>query len=185
MPRLQLTPRIVREAICPPERAKVDLFDTRQSGFLIEVRRSGGKTFYQRYTDARGRTRQFKIGPAGVLSLSAARHKARSIVAEALIGTDPKQRRADLRSIPTLRELVDDRYLPYVQTCKRSWKTDETVLRVHVLPALGKQYLDEVRTDAISELVHRMREQGYATGTTNRVLVLLRHIYNLARQWGA
>ena len=183
MPRIHLTTRILREVICPAERPKLDLFDIRQTGFLLEVRRSGGKTFYQRYTDARGRTRQFRIGPAGVLSLSAARRKARSIVAQALIGTDPHEHRADLRSIPTLAELVHDRYLPHVQTYKRTWKTDETVLRVHILPAFGKQYVDQVRADAITDLVRRMRENGYATGTTNRVVVVLRHLFNLARLW--
>lgn len=37
---------------------ELDFFDTEQRGFLLEVRPSGRKTFYQRYTDAKGRTRQ-------------------------------------------------------------------------------------------------------------------------------
>ncbi len=118
-----------------------------------------------------------------MLTLSAARRKARSIYAQALIGTDPQEHRANLRSIPTLGELVRDRYLPHVQTYKRSWKTDETVLRVHILPAFGRQYVDQVRADAITDLVRRMRETGYAPGTTNRVVVVLRHLFNLARKW--
>jgi Arm DNA-binding domain len=61
---------------------KIDFFDIEQRGFMLEVRRSGGKTYYQRYTDERGRERQFKIGPADVLSLSAARRKARTTAAE-------------------------------------------------------------------------------------------------------
>jgi integrase len=100
-----------------------------------------------------------------------------------LIGTDPHERRADLRSIPTLAELVHDRYLPHVQTYKRTWQTDETVLRVHILPTFGKHYVDQVRADAIVDLVRRMRENGYATGTTNRVIAVLRHLYNLAHKW--
>ncbi len=95
---------------------KVDFFDSAQRGFMLEVRRSGGMTYYQRYTDERGRERQFKIGPADVLSLSAARRKARTAAAEALIGTDPQDRRAEMRTIPTLAELVRDRYLPHVKS---------------------------------------------------------------------
>ena len=45
-------------------RAKVDFFDTGQKGFMLEVRSSGGKTYYQRYVDPHGRQRQFKIGSA-------------------------------------------------------------------------------------------------------------------------
>jgi integrase len=162
---------------------KIDFFDCAQRGFMLEVRCSGGKTYYQRYTDDRGRERQFKIGPADVLSLAAARRKARATAAEALVGEDPQARRAELRSIPTLAELVRDRYLPHVKSYKRSWCTDETVLRVHILPVLGSQYVDAIRAEPIAAIVERMREKGYATGTTNRVVIVLRHIFNLARKW--
>jgi integrase len=173
----------VREAICSTEKKKLDLFDTQQIGFLLEVRKSGGKTFYQRYTDRRGRTRQFKIGPADAVGLSAARRKGRAIVAQALIGEDPHERRAELRSIPTLAELVRDRFLPHVRSYKRSWQTDEILLRIHVLPVLGSQYVDEVRSEDIADIVQGMRSEGYAGGTTNHVVVLLRHLFNLASKW--
>src|ERR1041384_1016441 len=183
MPRVRLSAAFVKSAVCPDGVKKVDFFDSEQRGFMLEVRRSGGKTYYQRYTDERGRERQFKIGAADVLSLSAARRKARTTAAEALIGSDPQERRAEMRTIPTLAELVRDRYLPHVKSYKRSWCTDETVLRVHILPVLGSQYVDLVRAEPIAALVERMREQGYATGTTNRVVIVLRHIFNLARKW--
>ena len=180
---LLLSPSFVKSATCPTGSKKIDFFDIDQRGFMLEVRCSGGKTFYQRYTDARGRERQFKIGPADVLGLSAARRKARTISAQALVGVDPQARRAELRTIPTLSELVRDRYLPHVKSYKRSWQTDETVLRVHILPVLGSQYIDQVASEPIATLVQRMRDKGYATGTTNRVVIVLRHIFNLARKW--
>ena len=183
MARVRLTRRLVLDAVCPVERAKLDLFDELQPGFMLEVRQSGGKTFYQRYTDPRGRTRQFKVGSASVLGLAAAKRMGRSILAEALLGDDPRARRKELRLIPTLRELVQDRYIPYVKNSKLSWRTDETVLRMHVLPAIGTTHVDQVHGDAISELVSRMLAEGYATGTTNRVVIVLRHMFNLARSW--
>jgi integrase len=183
MSRVHLSPAFVKSATCPDGLKKADFFDCEQRGFMLEVRRSGGKTFYQRYTDDRGRERQFKIGPADVLSLTLARRKARAIAAEALVGVDPQERRAELRSIPTLAELVRERYLPHVKSYKRSWCTDETVLRIHILPVLGSQYVDLIRAEPIAALVERMRQQGYATGTTNRIVIVLRHIFNLARKW--
>src|SRR5689334_15136576 len=183
MPRVRLSSAFVRSAVCPDGLKKVDFFDCEQRGFMLEVRRSGGKTYYQRYTDERGRERQFKIGPADVLLLSMARRKARTTAAEALVGSDPQERRAEMRTIPTLAELVRDRYLPHVKSYKRSWCTDETILRVHILPVLGSQYVDLIRAEPIAALVERMREQGYATGTTNRAVIVLRHIFNLARKW--
>ena len=183
MPRVRLSPSFVKSASCPTGSKKIDFFDCEQRGFMLEVRCSGGKTFYQRYTDTRGRERQFKIGPADVLRLSVARREARAISAQALVGADPQARRAELRAIPTLSELVRDRYLPHVTSYKRSWRTDETMLRVHILPVLGSQYVDRVRSEPIAELIQKMRDKGYATGTTNRVVIVLRHIYNLARKW--
>jgi len=183
MPRVNLSSAFVRSATCPNGLKKVDYFDPEQRGFMLEVRRSGGKTFYQRYTDDRGRERQFKIGAAGVLSLMTARRKAKAVAAQALVGVDPQLRRTELRAIPTLAELVRDRYLPHVKSYKRSWCTDETVLRIHILPVLGSQYVDMIRAEPVAALVERMRQQGYATGTTNRIVIVLRHIFNLARKW--
>ena len=183
MSRVELSVAFVRSAFCPAELKKVDFFDLKQRGFMLEVRRSGGKTYYQRYTDERGRERQFKIGPADVLPLSAARRTALKVQAQALVGDDPQNRRIEMRAIPTLAELVRDRYLPHVKSYKRSWCTDETVLRIHILPFLGSQYIDQIRAEQIAAMVDRMREKKYATGTTNRVVIVLRHIFNLARKW--
>ncbi len=183
MPRAALTRSFVQSASCNPGKAKVDYFDSEQRGFMLEVRSSGGKTFYQRYTDERGRERQYKIGPADVITLDQARKKARVVLAQAVLGADPQARRRELREIPTLAELVRDRYLPHVKAYKRSWKTDETVFRIHILPVLGSRPLDEITGDAIADVMQRMRDQDYASGTVNRVLILIRFIFNLARKW--
>jgi integrase len=183
MPTVSLSAQFVRQAECADGRRKTDYFDRSQRGFLLEVRSSGGKTYYQRYTDERGRERQYKIGSSDVLTLDQARRKAKQVVAEALLGADPQQRRREMRNIPLLKDFVAERYLPYVRGYKNSWVTDETVLRIHILPKLGGLALDEIKTDAISELINRMREDDYASGTINRVIVILRYIYNLARKW--
>lgn len=150
---------------------------------MLEVRYSGGMTYYQRYIDERGRERQFKIGAASVLGLTVARRKGKAVVAQALVGLDPQKQRAELRASQTLSELISGHYLPHIQMYKRSWKTDETVLRVHVLPELGPKYIDAITSEDISLLVASMRDGGYASGTSNRVVIVLRHIYNLARKW--
>ncbi|HEU4661529.1 MAG TPA: tyrosine-type recombinase/integrase [Pseudolabrys sp.] len=183
MPAVVLSAHFVRSVRCPEGRRKVDFFDLNQRGFLLEVRCSGGKTYYQRYTDERARERQYKIGPADVLTLEQARRKARQILAEVLLGADPQKKRQDAREVPQLTHFARERYLPFVQTYKTSWQTDETVLRVHILPKLGSLALDEITADAITQLVNRMRDDGYAPGTMNRVIVILRYMFNLARKW--
>jgi integrase len=184
VPSIELTRCFIREVECPAGVRKVDFFDTRQTGFMVEVRNSGGKTYYQRYRDQRGFERQYKIGPTNVLSLSQARRKALAIRAEAVLGNDPHRRRKELREIPTLAIFTESQYLPYARDAKRSWKTDEAILRLHILPVLGRLPLDEISNQLIAGLLQRLREQGYASGTTNRVLVLLRFMFNLAKKWG-
>jgi hypothetical protein len=70
---------------------------------------------------------------------------------------------------------MHERYLPYVMAQKRSWKTDETLIRIHILPALGRFRLDEVTEARVTELLRSMRAKGYAAGTSNRVLILIRY----------
>jgi integrase len=184
VPKVELTASFVRHCACPTGTRRVDYFDAVSPGFMLEVRCSGGKTFYQRYRDAGGRERQFKIGPADVLSVSQARRKARSVLAEAILGSDPQREREELRQIPTLAEFIRDSYMPYAKNVKRSWQTDETILRIHILQKFGAYRLDQITDQAIAGLISRMRDAGYASGTTNRVLVLLRFIFNLAKKWG-
>ena len=183
MPTVELSATFIRTVDGPEHQRKIDYFDVEQRGLMLEVRRSGGKTYYQRYTDARGRAKQYKLGAADVLTLEQARRMGRHIIAHALVGSDPQSRRQELREIPTLNVFVRDRYLPFISTYKRSWRTDETVLRVHALPTLGSLPLDEITTAHLSEIVNKLREKSYAAGTINRVLVILRYLFNLARKW--
>src|SRR3569623_775404 len=113
MPSAKLTSRIVRDLVCPTGREKLDYFDLIDKGFMVEVRISGGKTYYLRYVDDRGRVRQFKIGPAVLLTLKQARRKARAVKSDALLGGDPHAHRNRIRQIPTLMEFVNDRYIPF------------------------------------------------------------------------
>jgi len=89
-----------------------------------------------------------------------------------------------MRCIPTLAEFIRDSYMPYAKNVKRSWQTDETILRVHILQKFGAYRLDQISDQGVAALLSRMRDQGYASGTTNRVLVLLRFVFNLAKKWG-
>jgi len=183
MPLVDLSASFVRKAKCPSGRRKVDFFDQHHRGFLLEVRCSGGRTYYQRYTDERGRERQFKIGSAGVLSLQQAMKQARRVLAQVTLGADPQKNRERLRAIPRLSSFVHDQYLPFVRSYKRSWRTDETILRLHILTALGTKHVDEIGGQNIAALLQKLRADGYGTGTTNRVLVLLRFMFNLGRKW--
>ncbi|WIJ24032.1 Arm DNA-binding domain-containing protein [Devosia sp. RR2S18] len=90
MPKVNLTATLVRSARCPEGRTKAEYFDTCLTGLVLEVRNTGRKTFFQRYTDARGSQRQYKIGTADAVTLEQARRKGRAVKAEAFLGPDPQ-----------------------------------------------------------------------------------------------
>ena len=183
MPQMQLTNKSARDANCPEGEAKVYLFDTQLTGFMLEVRASGGKTFYIRYRDARGVQRQFKIGTAPSLSADDARKQAQKLLGRIAIGDDPSEKREVLRSIPTLASFVADRYMPYIRTYKRSARADDSYLRNHILPQFGDKHLDQITKHDAIEFHHKNRASHLAIGTTNRLMILLRFIFNLAIKW--
>jgi integrase len=183
VPKVLLTAETIRRSTCPVGVRKINLFDTRVPGFMLEIRSSGGKTFYQRYRDDHGREKQFKIGSASVLTISKARRRARDVLVSSMVGNDPQKERQILRRITSLAEFSQQTYLPFATNTKRSWRTDETILRLHILPQLGHLTIDQISDRNIAKLLSGLQQQGYSTGTTNRVLVLLRFMFNLGRKW--
>lgn len=116
-----------------PRRGSVNYFDTETKGFMLEHRASGGATWYFRYRDAGGVVRQQRIGAYPELPLAQARVRALQMRERVDAGQAPQEVVRPVVALPTLAEFVASRYLPYVQSRKRSWALDEVLLRLHVL----------------------------------------------------
>ena len=58
------------------------------------------------------------------------------------------------------------------------------MVRTHVVPNLGRLFMDQVTPSLVVGVLQKMQSEGYASGTVNRVIILLRHTFNLAKQWG-
>jgi len=183
MPKLLLTPATVADASCPPGKRKVDLFDSQSKGLVLEVRESGGKTYYLRYQDYRGRTRQLRLADARDVSLSQARGLADKARNKNVMGVDPYEQKNNAKLVPTFAKFIDDQYLPFVKGYKRSWETDWSLLRCHLLPRFGTRYLDEIVRQDIVKMHHDRLSEGAAPGSANRLLIMMRYIFNLAVRW--
>lgn len=183
MPSKNLTPTLVDKIQCPLDQTKIRIHDAKCTGLALEIRPSGIKTYFLRYTNSYGKQCQMKLGRTNELSLAQARTLAKKHLAEiALGGPDPLAFKKLLRTVPTLSEFAYGKYLPYVKIHKRSWKTDECLLRVHILPKLGDKHLDEVtQADVIS--LHHERASVSAAGSANRLVIILRYMFNLALEW--
>lgn len=183
MPKTTLTPTLVSTTVCPPDKRRVDIFDSKTKGLLLEIRPSGGKTFYLRYLDTRGRSRQLKLADAKDVTLSQARQLADSTRNRIAMGEDPQVEKSQKKSILTLEEFFYDRYLVFAKGYKRSWDIDESIFRNHIQPKIGKKFLDEVTKDDIASLLHQRKAQGAAAGSANHIVILVRYMFNLALKW--
>lgn len=182
MPVVNLTQQVLKTVSCPSTHKKVDYFDSSCKGLLLEVRVSGGRTYYLRFTDERGRNRQLKLGDARDIALGQAKQLADKKRNQIAMGIDPAADKELHRQVPLVYEFIRDRYLPFVKGYKRSWKCDEGLLRNHIEPIWGKQYLDKItKSDVIALMVeHRTT---HAPGSCNRLLILLRYVFSCALKW--
>jgi integrase len=78
---------------------------------------------------------------------------------------------------------MSERYMPYVKGYKKSWNSDDSYLRNHLLPAFGKKHLDDISKRDVIDFHHGIRAKGKAVGTANRCLIMLRYALNLAVRW--
>ncbi len=81
-----------------------------------------------------------------------------------------------------LDELFTDKYLPYITSYRRSYWTDQPIYQNHVKSQLSKMPLNEIKHEHIvSVMTTASAKLGDAT--CNRLLTMLRYIFNLAVRW--
>lgn len=183
MPKITLTQLFVEQtAECPSDKTRIDYYDEKVVGLSLKVLASSHKAFYIRYRDERGKLVERKLGSATVMKLADARKAANDILSQVARGEDPFEKRRTLKQVPTFAEFVATAYMPHIKGYKRSWDTDECLLRNHILPALGKLHLDEIKRQHLIEVFSQHRET-HKPGSTNRVVILCRYIFNCALKW--
>lgn len=183
MAQISLNQQFVNTVACPAGQSKQEITDLNCKGLVLEVRKSGGKTYYLRYTNDRGKQRQYRIGNATVLTLVQARTKCRATLNQIAIGQDPCEVKAQTRQVPTFATFIEDQYLPYVKSYKRSWDTDVSLLKNHLLPRFSGTYMDEITRQDIVKMHSERKASGAAAGSANRLLIMMRYIFNLALRW--
>ncbi len=153
MPIEALDAAFVRKAVCPEGKSKVDYYDSAITGFILEVRASGGKTFHLRYRDQHGKQRQHKIGDSRSISFDKARQAAQQLRSRVVLGDSPAEEKRIKRTVPTLNEFFEDRYIPFVKGYKKSWDSDESYYRNHLLKRFGGLHLDQITQQEVIGII--------------------------------
>ena len=176
-----LTQDLLTKVCCPAEKPHLEFFDALIRGFYVDVLRNGRMNFRVRYR-VDGKARVKTLGDARVMTVDEAREAARTLLRDLQAGVAPQLAPAPQVGM-SVQEFYNEHYLPYAKSYKRSWVTDQSMIRNHIVPKLGTLAMSEVLPRDIAAAVTAMREANYAPGTCNRFLVLLRYGFKLAARW--
>jgi integrase len=183
MPKAKLDATFAAAAQCEPGKGKTDYYDEGVTGFVLETRSSGRKTYYLRYQDQAGRQRQYKIGRHEDVKFADAKKAAEKYRSEVVLGGDPGAKKALARAVPLYREL-SDMHLADAKTHQRSYSTTAMYVRRHIVPRWGKLRVSEIDGRAVAQWLADKRAEGLAPATVEKLRVLLGRSFELGLRWG-
>jgi integrase len=175
MPRL--TKQVIDETPFPSA-GQVFVRDEELPGFALRVTQ-GRKSFILEKC-IRGRMRRLTLGPYGPLTLDQARKVAAAHVWAIAQGDDPAQVRQDRLHEPTFADLTVQ-YLERHAPRKRSARDDRGMLTTYLAVFRTRNLTDLTRND-VARLHAKVGET--APYRANRLVALVRKMFNLARDWG-
>ena len=165
------------------------------------TRRKGGKPdryFFIRYYDAQGKRHEEGLGwsSEGWTAEQASRVLG-DIRSNIRLGTGPasladkRQLQEQARREQTIQEDLEriaditvaetaERFLAWAKVNKRSWRADESRIRIHIIPAFGRFPLRSLGSARIENLKTALMERGLSTATVRHILGLVRRLFNFA-----
>ena len=190
MDKSYINDEYVAQLICPTDKSHFEVFDANLKGFYVDVQPSGHKCFRLRHR-VKSKLRVTTLGNALLISADQARKMAVKVLAGQsfgheingleLMGSDQSSNAVLMGE--TLESFFLEKYIPYVKSYKRSWKTDFSMIRNHLIPQIGRKSMRYLSPPEVAIFVDHMKQKGYAIGTINRALVLLRYGFELAIRW--
>ena len=179
--RIKLTKRPV-EAVKPGPREQI-LWDSELPGYGLRVSPKGRRSYFIQYRNQAGRTRRLRVGVHGRLTAEDARKLAKKKFAEVEAGGDPSETRHQTRKAPSIGQLAA-RYMDEHSRPKKkasSVATDEKLLRLVILPALGRRRVVDISSADVARMHHSLKSTPVQA---NRAVTLLSKMMNLAERWG-
>lgn len=183
MPKVNLDYAFAATAECQPGKNKTDWWDTTVTGFVLEVRCTGGRTYYLRYLNAAGQQRQYKIGRYEDISFAQAKKEAQRLRSQVVLGGDPAAKKAEVKAVPLYRELAKA-HIAHSKLHHRSASTTEMYISRHIEPQWGKHRLDDIKPREVAEWLAKKRAEGLAPATVEKIRVTFGRSFVLGAQWG-
>ncbi|KMS55761.1 site-specific integrase [Sphingobium cupriresistens] len=183
MPKQKLDASFCLLAACETGKRKIDYYDTSITGFVLEVRPNGGKTYYLRYQDDHGRQKQHKIAAYADISFDKAKKEAQRLRSQVVLGGDPAATKEQKKAIPLYSTLADQ-HLAHAKTYQRSYDTTAMYVNRHIVPKWGKHRLTDITQQGVAQWLADKAGEGLAPATVEKMRVILGRSFELAKQWG-
>jgi len=183
MPKLPITNDFIKRVKPPTTKTKEQYFDTELNGFMLELKSTGAKTYYYRYRQD-GKQKMQRIGSTNELTLNDA-HKSYYELKEAQANASTIQETKEPTINPiTFQQFYDTYYLPYIQTHIKSYETNISIFKNHILPDLkDTPMLNLKKIDVMSLHSNMLHKKNLAPATANKLLIFLNSAYNLANTY--
>lgn len=178
----RLDDKVVRRLEAPVTGNRIT-YDEDVKGFGIRITTAGAKAFILNYRLG-GQERRITIGSFPDWTVTAAREQAKNLKRKVDVGQDPMGERHKERAAPTVADLAQlYRELHLQRKRPSSRRNDEVIMSRHILPALGKRRLADMRRTEIAAL-HREISKT-APIAANRCLAVLSKMFSvgIAEEW--
>src|SRR5574344_983899 len=182
MPKLRFTTDTIKRLKPPIDKSKVQYFDSELTGFMLEVKNTGTKTYYYRYR-VNTSQKMIRIGTINELSLEDAKKRYYELKEQQSNPTIQANQEQQLNPI-TFQEFYDIHYLPYINTHIKSYETNISVFKNHILNHLANTKMVELKKATVMQLHSNMlHKKNLAPATANKFLIFLSNAYSLAHQF--
>lgn len=175
--------------IAPEIGKRLEIFDALTPGLTLRVTEGGKKTWSVMYRVAgrgaggnRGTLRRMTIGAYPLISLGAARDRARNALDLADRGDDPTDKRREEVQAKGNRvfELICGRFVElHAKAHTRKWRDTERLLNVYAVPAWRTRPIDQIDRAAAHELLDKITIE-HGTGVAREVRKHVTKLFNWA-----
>lgn len=169
------------ESLSLPEKITITYHDTETAGFKLTVSKAGTYTFIV-YRKINGKPERVKLGNFPAITVEQARIKADIVNASIANGDNPNDAKRANKAELTLKVLFTEYLENHAKQYKKSWRADEMNYKNHLSHWDNKKlsHIDRVLVQSL----HRKIGKTVGLYQANRILALVKVIFNRAIEWG-
>ena len=185
MPKAKFTTEFIKRLKPPTTKSKEQYFDTDLTGFMIEVKNTGTKTYYYRFRSDNSQ-KMIKLGSTTELNFQQAKEKYHELKENQHNPQEPSQelQTSTQTNNITFGEFYNTYYLPYIKTHIKSYETNISIFKNHILSDLANTPMSELKKiDVMTHHSNMIQKKNLSRGTANKFLIFLNQAYNLANEF--